>query len=45
MAAEQEVVKNPQEARQAQHAGVRYVLIFSLILVVVAFATIFFVMK
>ena len=36
MAAEREVVKNPQEARQGQHAGVRYVLIFGLIFVVVA---------
>ena len=34
--AEQEVVKNPQQARQAQHAGVRYVLIAGLILVVIA---------
>ena len=36
MAPEPNVVKNPQEARQGQHAGVRYVLIFGTILVVIA---------
>ncbi len=43
--AEEEVVKNPQDVRQAQHAGVKNVLIWSLVLVVVAFAVVFFVMK
>lgn len=40
MATEPPVVKNTSEARQGQHAGVRYVLIGGLILVVLAFAAV-----
>lgn len=45
MSSEPEIVKTPADARQAQHAGVRYVLIWGLVLVVVAFAIVFFVIK
>ena len=43
--ANQPEVKNPQEARQAQHAGVKNVLIWGLVLVVVAFVVVFLVLK
>lgn len=45
MAAEPEIVKKPQDARQAQHAGVKNVLIGGLILVVLAFAAVYLLMK
>ena len=43
--ASQPEVKTPQEARQGQHAGVKNVLIWGLVLVVVAFAVVFLVLK
>lgn len=45
MASEPQVVKTPTDARQAQHAGVRNVLIWGLILVVAAFGIVYLVMK
>ena len=45
MAREPQAVKNPQEARQAEHAGVKNVLIGGLVLVVLAFAAVYFLMK
>ncbi len=44
MATEPPVVKNTSEARQGQNAGVRIVLIASLILIVVAFAVVWLTM-
>jgi hypothetical protein len=45
MVAETPIVKNPEEARQAQHVGLRNVLVWSLILVILAFGAIYVVMK
>lgn len=45
MNSEPQVVKNPQDARQARHVGLKNVLIWGLILVVVAFAAVYFTMK
>lgn len=45
MTSEPQVVKTPTDARQARHAGVKNVLIWGLVLVVVAFAIVYVVMK
>ena len=45
MTSEPQIVKTPTDARQAQHAGVKNVLIWGLILVVIAFAIVYVVMK
>lgn len=45
MAQEPRVVKNTNEARQAQHGGVKNVLIAGLVLIVIAFAAVYFIMR
>ena len=45
MVDETEIVKSPQEARQARHVGLKNVLIWGLILVVVAFAIVYVLLK